>query len=100
MKTCETCKWFNIKEGLNAGGCSYSEPPWAHEIGLVSARVTRSSRCSKWETKLERRCNNCDYAFKLVGMDYTIDDYECRRNTRSLVTKDCHWCGEFRGKND
>jgi hypothetical protein len=92
-KTCETCKWFENKTA-DYGVCFLEPPPWAYNIVQDCPEVAQSSRCSKWETKLERRCNNCDYAFKLVGEDA----YECRRYTRSLVTNACHWCGEFRGK--
>jgi len=99
-KTCETCKWFNIKEGLDMGGCSYSEPPWAHEIGLVSPRLKLSSRCSKWESKLVKMCVNCEH-FSLMSGDEELG--ECRRSCPVGIgvwqkVFAVQWCGEFRGK--
>jgi hypothetical protein len=103
-KTCETCNWFqpSKQEPNCSGSCFYEAPPWgrASGVSIVGMEVSPKSRCSKWETKLERRCNNCEH-FSLMNGEEELG--ECRRSCPVgmgawLKVFAVQWCGEFRGK--
>jgi hypothetical protein len=60
--------------------------------------VNKKSSCSKWETKLERRCEHCEF--------FQYDENrngDCKRsypNTQGEWPRVSisDWCGEFRGR--
>lgn len=92
MKQCKTCKWFEKKT------CFYEPPPWAHSTDNQAPDISESCRCSRWDTKLERRCINCEF-FNYNGGE----PCECRHSTPNSVGSwpkvfMNDWCGEFRGK--
>jgi hypothetical protein len=104
MKTCATCKWFgpNRNKSEDCGLCFYAEPPWGTSaaVAIVSPELRPASRCSKWESKLERRCENCEFYGK-SGMGHLF--MECRRNPPKVemgwpAVEPDQWCGEFRGR--
>jgi hypothetical protein len=93
MKTCGTCKWYS--EGNQ---CRFSPPPYAMTRHISYPEISPSYRCSNWQTKLERRCDNCEFFTQEEG---TMGD--CRRSQPRGVDLWCrvfkdHWCGKFRGK--
>jgi hypothetical protein len=92
MKTCATCKWYE-----NAT-CFFSSPSWSQHPDNEYISIRESSRCSRWETKLDRRCNNCEFFDPGENVKG-----ECRlsppNHTGSFPTVlMLDWCGEFRGK--
>jgi hypothetical protein len=98
MKTCETCKWFQVKR-VNDNGVCRVEPPSLWRDDDLSAEVRCFERCSKWESKLERRCGNCEFFHESVGGF----DQECRRHPPVVergwpVTSRAEDCGECRGR--
>jgi hypothetical protein len=98
MKTCNTCKWF-IK--IECGEACRHAPPVALVIGDVVKSAWPDTSflgvCSKWETKKERECRNCEF-FAVSG-----GEAECRREPPDFdgdfpATDYGQWCGEFKGR--
>lgn len=102
-KTCETCKWFwksPTGEFQNRGLCEFESSKRATSLEY---------RCSKWESKLERKCGNCE--FFVEDEDRPESDHgSCRVRMHAglnlgtiwrvefPITDKLMWCGEFRGR--
>ena len=105
MKTCKTCKWFQQNDGKDSyGTCFQSAPPWTVDSNEQGPDIATHHRCSKWESKLERKCGNCEF-FRpwmekpnmgncLLNPPIVLADGETRWPELDVFK----FCGEFRGK--
>ena len=96
-KTCETCKWYVTEYGAKDGACYYVPPPWKEPCNNQAVDILPTFCCSKWETKKERECRNCEF-FAVSG-----GGTECRREPPDFdgdfpATDYNQWCGEFKGR--
>ena len=97
-KTCETCKYYRMKRVDDYGICLV-EPPALWRDKDISSEVRYFHTCAKWETKLERKCENCEY--------YRQDNDEqklhkigtCCRHPETISKNSGSFCGEFRGNS-
>ena len=111
-ETCETCKWYQVRRVDDWGFC-FVEPPVLRTDIEMSPEVRHFHRCSKWETKLERKCENCEHFVEKSdgSMLPASADGFCTKNPPVVllyenkhpatcwpaVEKDVK-CGEFRGR--
>jgi hypothetical protein len=96
MKECETCKYYRMKRVDDYGLCLV-EPPTLWRDKDISSEVRCFHTCSKWETKLERKCGNCEF-FK---HEQDSDDGWCHRYPPArgyAETRVDDFCGEFKGR--
>ncbi len=112
-KTCASCKWFKEKRVDDWGLCCV-EPPTLWRDNELSAEVRHFHRCAKWETKLERKCENCEHFVEKsddTSLPTSADGFCTRNPPVVLLYENKHpltcWpavgkmvtCGEFRSNS-